>query len=205
MSTTGTGRRERKVARTRSALAAAALEIVVERGFAALTVQEIADRADVSRRTFSRHFAGREDALVEPVREDCAAINAALAARPADERPVVAYRNAVLDRLGSDTPFAARAELLRVVHAEAQAEAAYQRVIAEAEDRTAEIFAARLGLDGSDPAGTGAEGLRPVVLAAVCAGALRAAIRLWQEHPEDGGPHVAAGRVFDVLAAEMGG
>lgn len=193
MSIAESGRRGRKVARTRSALAAAALEIVTERGLDALTVQEIADRADVSRRTFSRYFAGREDALVEPVREDCAAINAALTARPADEPPVVAYRNAVLDWLAS-APYPARGELLRVVHADAQTEAAYQRVVAAAEDRTAEIFAAR-----------GADGLRPVVLAAACAGALRAAIRLWQEHPRDAGPQLAAGRVFAVLIAEMGG
>ncbi|MCP2341830.1 TetR family transcriptional regulator [Actinomadura rupiterrae] len=196
MSVAESGPRARRVARTRAALAAAALEIVAERGFRALTVQEIADRAGVSRRTFSRYFAGREDALVEPVRDDCARINAALAARPADERPVVAYRNAVLDWLGSGAPHEARAELLRTVHAEAPAEAAYQRVIAAAEDRTAEIFADRLGADD----------LRPVVLAAACAGALRAAIRWWQEHPEeDGGPQESARRAFDVLAAELGG
>ncbi|CAM5542503.1 hypothetical protein SGLAM104S_08807 [Streptomyces glaucescens] len=51
-------RRHRGARRTRSALATAALELILERGLAAATVEAIAERADVTRRTFSRHFTG---------------------------------------------------------------------------------------------------------------------------------------------------
>ncbi|WP_157002380.1 TetR/AcrR family transcriptional regulator [Agromyces laixinhei] len=58
-----TGRRERKRRTTRDAIAAAATELFVARGFAQTTIAEIADRADVAPRTFFLHFASKEDVL----------------------------------------------------------------------------------------------------------------------------------------------
>jgi AcrR family transcriptional regulator len=78
---TAPGRRERKKAATRQALADAALELALERGsYDAVTVAEIADRADVSVTTLFKHFpskeslffdrdADREEALVAAVRD----------------------------------------------------------------------------------------------------------------------------------------
>src|SRR4051794_41350410 len=76
-----TGRRERKKAATRRALADAALELFLERGYDDVTVAEIAEAADVSVTTLFNHFPGgkpalvfdeaqaREDALVAAVRD----------------------------------------------------------------------------------------------------------------------------------------
>ncbi|MET9741877.1 helix-turn-helix domain-containing protein, partial [Streptomyces sp. NPDC006422] len=63
-------RRQAKALRTREALAEAAVELVLERGLAEVTVEAIAERADVTRRTFSRHFAGKEDAALDFTRAD---------------------------------------------------------------------------------------------------------------------------------------
>ena len=90
------GRRGRKARQTRQALADAALELVLERGPAAVTVEDVTERVDVSRRTFSRHFSSKEEAVLDCVRADCERINAALAARPAGEQPLTAYRAALL-------------------------------------------------------------------------------------------------------------
>ncbi|MGW2848779.1 TetR family transcriptional regulator, partial [Streptomyces sp. NPDC001274] len=98
-------RRGRKARRTRDTLAQAAFELVLDRGLRGVTVEEIADRADVDRRTFSRYFTSKEAAVLDSIRGDGDRINDALRARPADEPPLTAYRRAVEDWLEDpDTP-----------------------------------------------------------------------------------------------------
>ncbi|MFD4295481.1 TetR/AcrR family transcriptional regulator [Rhodococcus sp. NPDC058532] len=57
--------RERKRLRTRRALADAALRLFTEKGFAATTVEELVDAAEVSRSTFFRAFPTKEAVAVE--------------------------------------------------------------------------------------------------------------------------------------------
>jgi AcrR family transcriptional regulator len=52
---------DRRTRRSRRALGAALVELVLERGFTALTVEDITDRADVARATFYAHFRDKED------------------------------------------------------------------------------------------------------------------------------------------------
>lgn len=65
MSTAVPGRRERKKAATRRALADAALELFLARGFDAVTVAEVADAADVSVTTLFKHFGSKEALLFD--------------------------------------------------------------------------------------------------------------------------------------------
>ena len=57
------GRRERKKAATRQLIVDAALELFLARGFDAVSVREIADRADVSPTTVFAHFPQKEALL----------------------------------------------------------------------------------------------------------------------------------------------
>ncbi|MBB4703700.1 TetR/AcrR family transcriptional regulator [Sphaerisporangium siamense] len=58
------GLRERKKEETRQAVHQAALRLAIEHGLDNVTVEAIADAANISRRTFSNYFDGKEDALL---------------------------------------------------------------------------------------------------------------------------------------------
>jgi AcrR family transcriptional regulator len=83
MTQSSVGRRERKKAATRQALADAALRLFLERGFDQVGVKEIADAADVSVTTLFKHFPSKE-ALVFDREEDH---EAELVAAVRDRRP----------------------------------------------------------------------------------------------------------------------
>ena len=198
------GRRDRKARRTRDALADAALSLVLDRGLAAVSVEDIADRADVSRRTFSRYFPSREDAVLDCLRADFDRINAALAARPAADTPLTAYRAALRDWLRDEEQPAWHRrpgvrELIGLIVAEPALTAAYRWICVEAEETSIRIAADRLGLDAE-------RDLRPAVAIGLGVAALQAAARTWVRHP---GATTAAGdlpalveQAFEVLAAE---
>src|SRR5215813_8943534 len=52
-----------RVRRTRKSLMQALIELTIEKGFSAITVQDIADRAMVNRATFYRHYLDKYDLL----------------------------------------------------------------------------------------------------------------------------------------------
>ncbi|MFF3211678.1 TetR/AcrR family transcriptional regulator [Streptomyces sp. NPDC002886] len=77
------GRRERKKAQTRKALADAALRLFLERGYDKVGVRDVAEEADVSVTTLFKHFPSKE-ALVFDEDED---IEAALVSAVRDRAP----------------------------------------------------------------------------------------------------------------------
>src|SRR5579884_1229292 len=70
--------RERNKARARAEIADAALRLFSDRGFEAVTVDEIVSAAGVSRRTFFRYFETKEDALLADYPEVNARLHEAL-------------------------------------------------------------------------------------------------------------------------------
>ncbi|MBA3945214.1 MAG: TetR/AcrR family transcriptional regulator [Herpetosiphonaceae bacterium] len=58
-----------RVRRTRMLLRNALIELTVEQGFAAVTVQQITERAMVNRATFYRHYTDKYDLVMSNVRE----------------------------------------------------------------------------------------------------------------------------------------
>ncbi len=60
---------DRRIARTRAALRDAVFGLIREKGFDALTVQDITDRANLSRATFYLHFKDKEELLTISLQE----------------------------------------------------------------------------------------------------------------------------------------
>jgi len=93
--------RDRQRAQIRADIRRAAFRLFVERGYDAVTTEEIATAAGVSPRTFFRYVPTKEDLLLAPVRHGGAAIVNLLEQRPAGEAPDVALINAIVTRTRS--------------------------------------------------------------------------------------------------------
>ncbi|HEX3782578.1 MAG TPA: TetR family transcriptional regulator [Pseudonocardiaceae bacterium] len=81
------GLRERKQQRQRAELVRIGMRLFAERGFDATTVDEIAEAAEVSRRTLFRYFGTKGDIVMEWARGTTTMLRDALRARPLDEHP----------------------------------------------------------------------------------------------------------------------
>ncbi|NJJ39296.1 TetR/AcrR family transcriptional regulator [Paenibacillus apii] len=60
---------DRRVQRTRSMLHDALIDLIIEKGYEAITVQDIIDRANVGRSTFYSHFLDKEQLLLSSLGE----------------------------------------------------------------------------------------------------------------------------------------
>jgi len=87
-----TGLRESKKRRTREAIAQAAADLFHEHGFAAVTVDDIARAADVSRQTVFNYFPTKEQMLFDRDEEIRAALLALVRGRPDGNSLVAAFR-----------------------------------------------------------------------------------------------------------------
>jgi AcrR family transcriptional regulator len=91
------GRRDRKRLETRNGLAAVALELFAERGFDAVTVNDIADRADVDPSTFYRHFGSKEAVIFSDLGDWTGRLRGAIGGQPAAMPLLEALRMGIKD------------------------------------------------------------------------------------------------------------
>ncbi len=95
------GRRDRKKLATRRALRNAALQLVAERGFANVTIEDITEAADVAPRTFFNYFPSKESAVIGADPERVALMRSGLMGRPSRESPLEALRAVLVDYTGA--------------------------------------------------------------------------------------------------------
>ena len=167
------GLREKHRLRTLARLEEVALRLFAEKGFDAVTVDDIAAEAEVSRRTFFRYFAGKEDVLLTDHAKGIEALREALAAGPADEPPLTALRRAIMSMASGYEEqrerMLQRAMIMRQSPSLEVRSLGHQRV---GEQAVTDLMAEWLGVDP-------AVDLRPGVVAATTLGALRVAFQAW--------------------------
>jgi AcrR family transcriptional regulator len=83
----GVSLRDRKRARTRQAIVAAAAELFESRGYDETTIAEIAQAAEIGTRTFFSYFASKEDLLFPDTEERVRAALEAIAERAPQDGP----------------------------------------------------------------------------------------------------------------------
>ncbi|MGA6162435.1 TetR/AcrR family transcriptional regulator [Amycolatopsis magusensis] len=195
--------RERKKQQTRDALIGTALDLFTSHGFAATTLDELCDTVGVSKRTFFRTFASKEEVALAPSEDLWAAFLAHLGTLDPGARTVMAVlRDALLAALGDMTGdgWAGRVLQGRKLAAGTPSVEAHGLYFCERTSRTAlEILHSRLELpDAADP--------RPRLALDMLVAAFHLAQEAWAE--QAGTPTVAdfAGhlnRMFALLPESL--
>jgi AcrR family transcriptional regulator len=184
---------DRRVRRTRASLHRAVVDLVADRGYQAVTVEHIVERADVTRATFYTHFRDKEHLLAsvaDDLVDGCLAAYEAAPQRPGD-------------------PGAHRLTLL--FH-QARADSAAWRVILRGEGDGAALRRLRSRL--TEIVGTGTVAnvshlrARPVVpptlVVEMAVGEILGVLAWWVERGErDSGPAGALGVIGTVLEPEQ--
>ena len=105
-----TSLRAQHTTRTRLRIAEVAIALFIEKGYDATTVDEIAERAEVSPRTFFRYFPTKEAVLFHDLEDRLGAMIAKIDQRPTDEPPaetliqIMREMSAEFDTGGSEGP-----------------------------------------------------------------------------------------------------
>ena len=173
---TGTDLRATQAQRTRAAIRAAALTLTRERGYAAMTVDDVAALAGVSRRTVFNHFSSKADLLV-------------VGLEPPAPEVVEAFVNGsgslledlgVLLASGAESVESERGWLLsfpEIVRDNPEVERAVHERLRIVAQSLAEAAARRLGAEPDDP--------RPRAVVALAMAIQRSSLDLWcgRSHP----------------------
>src|SRR3954447_4655980 len=167
------GLRERKKRATRHSLHSAALRLVAEHGFDAVTIEDIASAADVSPRTFFNYFGSKEDVIVNPDPEWVDRLKVLLEQHTADEAPLTAMEDVLVAQLDEVTD--RREEWLLRLRLVREIPALTPRHLAAFDAMERALVEDVAHRTGRDPASD----LYPVLLGIAAMAAMRAAIARW--------------------------
>lgn len=177
----------------RAELSDAAWGLFRKEGYESTTVAEIARAAGVSRRTFFRYYASKEDVVVETSDELAEEVLGAMARRPLKEPPLLAIRQAIVPALQRRLarPDHARG-IIRLLRESRSLRRALLERHARMEERLAAQLAGRLGLDPATSS-------KPALLAFLARAMMDTAFNVWYDQHRTDVPGLV-----DELFQELG-
>jgi AcrR family transcriptional regulator len=186
------GLRERKKDKLREALFASAIRLFEEQGYAATSIDDIANAVDVSRKTFFRYFASKEDVIVRDEALKVALVNQALRERaPGETVPQAVGRS--LDRLADY--YASEPDVVRALYRLGNAEPVLARRLlqhhATWQQAVARSVAESLGT-------VAATDIRAHLIAAAALAAARLGLSAWVAQGCAGSPGAEVARQYET-------
>jgi AcrR family transcriptional regulator len=160
---------ERKRRAVRAELSEVALQLLTDRDFESVTVDEIAAAAGVSRRTFFRYFASKEDVVFAFLDQGAMRLCEDIVTRPPEEGPVTAVHQALRQHLAA---YQSSTALVRLVRETPSLRAREHVNREQLRLGIVEALGRRLGVDAQ-------QDTRPHVLASIALAPLDAAFVTW--------------------------
>ncbi|MFB9411319.1 acyl-CoA-like ligand-binding transcription factor [Dactylosporangium matsuzakiense] len=171
-----------------------ALQLLAAKGYEETTVDDIVAAAGMSRRTFHRYYASKEDVVIQLLADLGAQMRTELAGRPPAEPPAVALRHAVSVAVNFCADHHDPVKTLAVVRLIQRTPALRARTL-ERQSRwqadLAEVLAERLGLPADD--------LYPDLATRMALAAFDAAMERWALSDGAADPRALTERAFALL------
>ncbi|MBL7258335.1 TetR family transcriptional regulator [Paractinoplanes lichenicola] len=177
-----------------------ALQLLARQGYDNTTVDEIAAAAGMSRRTFHRYYASKEDVVIQLLADVGDQVQTELAARPSAEPPAEALRRAVgvaIDFCSGHHDPVKMLAVVRLILGTPTLHARFLSLQAEAQAGLTGVLAARLGLPPDD--------LYPEMAVRMALAAFDAVLERWAASSGSLDPQELTDAAFAVLAPALRG
>ena len=171
-----------------------AIDMFADRGFDEVTVDDIAEAAGISQRTFFRYFTSKDSIVLDFARRVDQRLVDAFSARPANEDAVVALRNAYVETSHVEPEDRLRiVQISRVLALTPKLEAMAHGESAQVSDALITKVAKRMGVRPSDQ--------RARILVTAATAVVTVEFQRWADGGGKGDPSEVIAAAFDLLVA----
>ena len=184
----------RKQQAVRDHIWAAAIDLFYRAGFESVNIDQIAAAAGVSRRTFFRYFASKEDVLASTIRNFGDALSSAISSQPSSPDLLHVAKTAIAEVLAPQFPGDAAKRMIYILRRSGAARNAQHLWADGVEEKLASVFSAKARRRKIT--------FKDRILASITMSATRICTEAWMDHPRKPITKIVE-EVFESLA-ELG-
>jgi AcrR family transcriptional regulator len=172
------GLRERKHELVRSAIWDAAVDLFARKGFDETTVEEIAEAAGISRRTFFRYFGSKSDLMGQGIVTYGTMLTEAIGKSPSGIPLLEVMRRTAQEVVTRAAAHPRMRDVMKIARTNPAAREAQFKRLPEVQERVAAAYTPRCGKGRGD-------GLKPRLLAAMTMALLDVTFQQWYERERE--------------------